>query len=65
MNQEERLKHFSHQGEDHYEEKKVEDEWYVKMYNRGTQRWQVAIYTLESFKKYKEFGEKYLKPKHE
>lgn len=49
------------QDKDHYEEKKVGNSWYVKMWNgsggagrRG--KWQVAVYSDESFKKYKDFS---------
>lgn len=52
VRQEELLKNF--EG-DFYQEKKIGYKWYVKMYNRGTDRWQVAVYSEESFAKYKEF----------
>ncbi len=53
----ERLKHFSHQPIDYYEEKKVGNDWYVKNYNGGTDQWQVSVYSPESFRKYKQFNE--------
>lgn len=52
--QEELLKNF--EG-DFYQEKRIGDEWYVKSYNGGTGRWQVSIYSLESYRKYKSFQE--------
>ena len=51
------LQEFS-QEEDHYEEKKIGENWYVKNWNGGTKRWQVAIYSNASFRKYKGFQEK-------
>ena len=39
-----------------YAEKRVGDKWYVRQYNGGTKRWQVAVYTLDSFKRYKAFS---------
>lgn len=50
--QEELLKLFNG---DFYQEKLIDGKWYVKMYNRGTDRWQVAIFTQESFSRYKTF----------
>ena len=41
-----------------YEEKEVNDFWLIKQWNGHTQKWQVAIFTKESFKRYKEFGNK-------
>jgi hypothetical protein len=41
---------------DFYQEKKIGNEWYVKMWNGGTARWQVAIFTEEKFRKYKGFA---------
>lgn len=52
--QEELLKNF--EG-DYYQEKKIGDKWFVKQYNRNTERWQVAIYSEESFSRYKEYIE--------
>lgn len=43
---------------DFYQEKEIEGKIYVKNFNRGTGRWQVAIYSQESFKKYNAFKEK-------
>lgn len=40
---------------DFYQEKKIGDEWYIKMWNGGTKRWQVAVYSNLSYKKYKAF----------
>ncbi len=40
---------------DFYQEKKVGDEWYVKSWNGGTKRWQVSIYSQESFDRYSAF----------
>jgi len=37
---------------DFYQEKKIGNEWYVKSFNGGTQRWQVSIFSEDSFKKY-------------
>ncbi len=54
---EQRLALFSDQKEDHYEEKKIGDEWFVKSYNGGTKFWQVAVYSEQSFRNYKSFQE--------
>lgn len=43
-------------SEDKYQERRVGDKWFVKMWNRGTKRWQVAEYSLESFKRYKTYN---------
>ena len=40
---------------DYYQEKKVGNEWLVKMYNGGTGKWQVAVFSESSFRKYKSF----------
>ena len=50
--------YFSHQVRDFYEEKQVGDKWYVKMYNGGTDKWQVAVFSNESFRRYKTFQQK-------
>ena len=55
--QEELLKLF--EG-DFYQEKQFNGGWYVKQFNGNTERWQVAIYSEESFQKYKFWGEKKL-----
>ena len=56
LRQEQLLKeYFSHQVNDFYEEKKVGDKWYVKMYNGGNDNWQVAIFSSQSFRNYKGF----------
>ena len=41
---------------DFYQEKKVGNEWHVKSFNGGTQRWQVSIFSEDSFKKYSAFN---------
>ena len=41
---------------DFYQEKKVGNEWYVKMWNGGTKRWQVAVFNEYNFLKYKSFA---------
>lgn len=53
--QNELLKNFE-QEEDHYEEKKVGNEWLIKMWNGGTNKWQVAKFSEISYKKYKSMG---------
>lgn len=55
--QNELLKMFP-QATDHYEEKKVGEEWYIKSYNGGTGRWQVSIYSEISYRRYKAFQKK-------
>ena len=50
--QEDRLKQFD-QEIDHYEEKDMGGEVWVKSYNGGTGRWQVAIFSKKSFRAYK------------
>lgn len=40
---------------DFYQEKKVGEEWYVKMFNGGTKKWQVAVFSQKSFNAYKAF----------
>ena len=45
------LKEFNQVG-DYYEEKRVGDNWYIKMYDRGNDRWQVAIFSPQSYRKY-------------
>ena len=54
--QENRLSQFD-QEFDHYEEKDMGGEIWVKMWNGGTKRWQVAIFSPEKFKKYKQYNE--------
>jgi hypothetical protein len=49
--QEQLLQHFS--PESGYAEKQVGSEWYIKMWNGNAKRWQVAVYSEESFKRYK------------
>jgi hypothetical protein len=41
---------------DFYQEKKVGNEWLIKMWNGGTKKWQVAVFSDSSYKKYKMFG---------
>ena len=41
-----------------YEEKQVNSFWLVKQWNGNTKDWQVAIYSNQSFNKYKEFTDK-------
>lgn len=41
---------------DFYQERKVGDNWYVKMWNGGTNKWQVAVFTIASFNNYKAFS---------
>jgi len=53
--QQDRLAQFD-QEVDHYEEKDMGGEIWVKMWNGGTKRWQVAIFSPESFKKYKAYS---------
>ena len=40
-----------------YQEKLVNNFWLVKQWNGNNQRWQVAIFTKESFEKYKKYKE--------
>jgi len=40
---------------DFYQEKQVGEEWYIKSWNGGTNKWQVAVYSEASYKKYKSF----------
>jgi predicted RNA-binding protein with PUA domain len=49
------LKNFN-QEEDHYEEKKIGNQWYVKSFNGGTKRWQVSIFEEGAFGNYKAFS---------
>jgi hypothetical protein len=39
-----------------YEEKKVNGFWLIKQFNGDNQDWQVAVFTEESYKNYKEAG---------
>ena len=41
---------------DFYQEKKVGNEWLIKMWNGGTKKWQVAVFSDVAYKKYKAFG---------
>lgn len=56
--QQERLHEFDHQELDHYEEKRIGNEWFIKNFNGGTGEWQVSVYSPESYKRYKAFSEK-------
>ena len=40
---------------DFYQEKKVGENWYIKSFNGSTERWQVSIYSEQSFGKYKAY----------
>jgi len=53
--QQRQIELLSHFEGDYYQEKKVGNEVYVKMWNGGTNKWQVAVFTPQSFKKYKSF----------
>ena len=52
--QQELLKNF--EG-DFYQEKQVGDEWHIKQWNGNTERWQVAIYSKQSYANYKNYQE--------
>ncbi len=52
--QEEKLAQFE-QEYDHYEEKDMGGEIWVKNWNGSTKRWQVSVYSPASFKRYKGF----------
>lgn len=41
---------------DYYQEKQVGDKWLVKMWNGTTNKWQVAIYSELSFRRYKNWN---------
>ena len=62
--QENRLSQFN-QETDHYEEKDMGGEIWVKMWNGGTKRWQVGIFSPESFKRYKKGQEHYQEFQHQ
>ena len=53
---EDKLKLFE-QTYDHYEEKRIGDKWYIKSFNGGTKFWQVAVYSLASYERYKQYGQ--------
>ncbi|MDD5068994.1 MAG: hypothetical protein PHN89_05380 [Candidatus Pacebacteria bacterium] len=42
---------------DFYQEKKIGNEWYIKRWNGDVGRWEVAIYSQESYARYKQFKE--------
>lgn len=54
--QEERLSQFD-QESDHYEEKDMGGEIWVKSWNGSTGRWQVGVYSPASFRRYKQYSE--------
>lgn len=54
INQTERLKLFD--TPTGYEEKFIDDKWYVKSFNGGTKKWQVAIYSIDAYKRYKGYS---------
>lgn len=39
-----------------YEEKHIGDKWYVKHFNGITGKWQVAVYSEDSFRRYKTYS---------
>jgi hypothetical protein len=41
-----------------YQEKQVNGFWLVKQFNGNTKSWQVAIFTNDSFRNYKDYTEK-------
>lgn len=41
---------------DFYQEKHIGEEWYIKSWNGGTERWQVSIFSDYSYQKYKRYG---------
>lgn len=45
------------EGGDHYEEKKIGNEWFIKSWNGGTGRWQVAVYPEQSYRRYKSYND--------
>ena len=47
---------------DFYEEKEVNGFWLVKSFSGNTGKWQISIYTHESFIKYKRFTEEGQQP---
>lgn len=51
--QQDRLKEFEHQEEDHYEERQIGNEWWVKQWNGDSKRWQIAIFSKDSYFRYK------------
>jgi hypothetical protein len=52
IRQQELLKNF--EGE-FYQEKKVGNNWLVKMFNKDNGKWQVAVYSEDSYRKYKDY----------
>jgi len=41
-----------------YQERKIENDWFIKSWNGGTKRWQVGKYTQESYQRYKNYQNK-------
>ena len=41
---------------DFYQEKDMGGEWWIKMWNGNTQKWQVAVYSEKSYRGYKKFS---------
>ena len=44
----------------HYAEKEINGYWLVRCFNGNSKMWQVFIYTQDSFKRYKEYQERFL-----
>lgn len=50
------LSFFKEQNQnEHYEEKEINGFWLIKQKNNDNNSWQVAIYSQESYKNYKEY----------
>lgn len=49
---------FSNEGEEHYEELQVNGFYLVKLKNGDMGRWNVNVYTAESFERYKNAGQR-------
>ena len=43
---------------DHYEERQIEGNWWIKQWNGSTNCWQISIYSPESYQKYLEYKRK-------
>lgn len=41
-----------------YTEKEMNGFWLVKYFSKGTHKWEVSIFTKESFKRYKEYNDR-------
>ena len=59
QNQEKQLELLKNFEGDFYQEKRVGNVWLVKMWNGSNKKWQVAVYSLESYKRYKEFQDRF------